>query len=172
MKKKKTKTANKTTENTNNIKNIILILVAIIAIIVVFVLSTTLGPKGNNIINNFNVSDFKNVAVIGIGEYKASFAFEGASIIFFCSNEEEKCYDELKDLNDIAMENDLTIEYLNVLELVETEKNELDNLLDKKGKTLYPTLLIISDNEIKENISNYISKDEIEKIFSRNGLIK
>jgi len=172
MSKKTKKITNKKTKEENNIKNIILITSVIVVVIIIFILSTKIGPKGNNTLNNFSISELENVSAIGIGEYKASFAYEGTSIIFFCSNEEEKCYDELKKLNDIAKDNDLTIEYLNVLELVETEITELDNLLDKKGKSLYPTLLIIKDNEIKENIDSYISKDEINKLFKKNNLLK
>lgn len=172
MKKKKNKSINKNNKKENNIKSIVLIVLSIIMVIIVFILSTKLGPKGNKIINNFNISDFENVSAIGLGEYKASFAYDGVSIIFFCSNEEEKCYDELKDLNLVAKENKLTIEYLNILELVEDEKNELDNLLDKKGKALFPTLLIINNNEIKENIDTYISENEIVELFKKQGLIK
>lgn len=172
MKKKIKKKVSKKTEKESNIKNIILIIGAIIVVIIVFLVSTKMGPNGNNIINNFSISEFENVTAVGLGEYKASFAHEGNSIFFFCSNEEEKCYDMLKDLNNVAKDNEIMIEYLNVLELVETEISELDNLLDKKGKSLYPTLLIIKDGEIKENINTYISKTEIKKIFTQNDLMK
>lgn len=172
MKKKTKKKVNQNTEKNNNIKNIILIVGVVLVVIIVFLLSTKMGPKGNNVINNFSISEFENVTAVGIGEYKASFAHEGNSIFFFCSNEEEKCYDMLKDLNKVAKDNEVMIEYLNVLELVETETSELDNLLDKKGKELYPTLLIIKDGEIKENINTYISKNEINKLFKQNDLLK
>lgn len=172
MNKKTKKNNNKKTEKANNIKNIILIIGVVLVILIIFILSIQMGPKGNHVVNNFSISDFENVTAVGIGEYKASFAHDGASIFFFCSNEEEKCYDMLKDLNDYAKDNELMIEYLNVLELVEEEKNELDNLLDKKGKSLYPTLLIINNGEIKENISTYISSEEINKLFKKNDLLK
>ena len=151
MKKKTKKKVNQNTEKNNNIKNIILIVGVVLVVIIVFLLSTKMGPKGNNVINNFSISEFENVTAVGLGEYKASFAHEGNSIFFFCSNEEEKCYDMLKDLNKVAKDNEVMIEYLNVLELRSAFK-VTDGVLTKTkdGSASYYKILNLLNDELED----------------------
>lgn len=164
--KKKIKTNSKT-----NYLNIIFIIISILIILLIFFLSLQPQKKSNSGIFNLNVSEFENINTIGINEFQASLEIDTLSIFFFCSNEEKKCYEELKILNDIAKENKLTIEYINVLELVDLEKEQLNNISNVFNEKYYPNLIISKDKEMKVNINEFSKRDEIIEIFKEYEII-
>lgn len=153
-------------------KNIIFTIVIVIILLIIIALSLKTNQKNNNDIYTFNSTEFTNISVIGIGEYQASLSFNGTSIIFFCSNEEKSCYEELQELDKIAKEYSLIIEYINILELVDSEKEVLTNSSDIFNKTYYPHLVIIENGKIISDSNNYLSGNEIKKVLKKYEIIK
>lgn len=150
----------------------LLIFISVIILIIVIILSTMIKPKEDSLNNNpFDISNFSNVTVIGLMEYFSSFNYQGDSIIFFCSNEEDKCFDELSDLSTIAKEYNLNVEYVNVPELVDSEKEELANNHDEFKESFYPHLIIIKNGQIVNNSNKYLDYEEIKEIFISNKII-
>ena len=166
--KKITKKQIKKTEK----NNVFLILGLIILLVVIIVLSLTVGSSKTPVELPFTTSSFENISIIGINEYKVSLNYDGTSIIFFCSNEKQGCYDELKALNEIAKEKELIIEYVNVDELVDSEKEELKNTNEIFRESYYPVLVVISNKEVVEINNKYLNKEKIEKILKENKIIK
>ena len=166
--KKITKKQIKKTEK----NNVFLILGLIILLVVIIVLSLTVGSSKTPVELPFTTSSFENISIIGINEYKVSLNYGGTSIIFFCSNEKQGCYDELKALNEIAKEKELIIEYVNVDELVDSEKEELKNTNEIFRESYYPVLVVISNKEVVEINNKYLNKEKIEKILKENKIIK
>ena len=143
----------------------LLIKVVLPAVLMIFFLYIMVkGSEENNSttpeIYNFNPEEISsNITAIGVEEFKASMNTKSDSIFFFCSNEEKKCFQELQDLKDF----NINIEYLNILELTDMEKDELNNYeIFKDG--LYPKLIIIKNNSIKY-YGNYLDKEELNKII-------
>ena len=155
----------------SNYANIIFIIVSILILILIVILSLQTEKKSNPDFSNFNISEFENITTIGINEFQASLETDTLSIFFFCSNEDRKCYDELKNLNEIAKENNLIIEYINVLELVDLEKEQLNNTFNIFDDEYYPNLIISKDKKIKTNINEFSNKEEIIKIFKEYEII-
>lgn len=153
-------------------KNIIFTIVIVVILLIIITLSLITNTKNNNDIYTFNSTEFVNVSVIGIGEYQASLSFNGTSIIFFCSNEEKSCYKELRELDKIAKEYKLIIEYINVLELVDSEKEVLTNSSDIFNETYYPHLVIIENGKIITDSDNYLGGNEIKKVLKKYKIIK
>ena len=170
MKTKGDKKKNKQPKETNN-TNIIFIIGSFFIILLIIFLSLQPSKKSTSDPFNFDLSKLENTNVIGINEFQASLEIDDLSIFFFCSNEEKKCYEELKILNDIAKENNLTIEYINILELVEVEKEQLKNIADLFNEDYYPNLIICRDKKIKANINKFLDKDEIIKILKEYEII-
>ena len=116
----------------------------------------------NNSSNNyqFKPEDIgNNIIVIGIEDFKTSIDTKKDSIIFLCSNNNQKCYNMLLNLKNTNM----NIRYLNILELTDKEKDEIKNYeIFKDG--LYPKLIVIKNNSIKY-YSNYLNKEELNKIL-------
>lgn len=164
---KSTKKTNKKQEKTN----IFFIAGLIILLVIIIVLSLTLGSKNSPIELPFETSSFQNISSIGVNEYKVSLNYEGTSIIFFCSNEKQGCYDELKALNEIAKEKELIIEYINVDELVESEKEDLKKSHEIFKEKSYPVLMVISNKQVLETNNEFLNKKEIEKILKENKII-
>jgi len=169
MKNKSIKSRKKEKIKKNN--NIIIILISVILIIIIFFISSKLEKKDNNEIFNFNSSEFKNITMIGLYEYQASLNFDGTSIIFFCSNEDKECYEELKILNSLSSDIGISIEYLNVSELVETEKEQLINTSDLFKEQYFPYLIIINNKEIKDYSNQFQSEEEIKTMFKNSKII-
>ena len=67
----------------------------------------------------------------------------------------------LKDIHDINK--DTGIEYINVLELVDSEKEDLKSYEMFKND-LYPKLIIIKNNNIKY-YDSFLSKEELNRIL-------
>lgn len=152
--------------------NIIFIVIIIIILLIIVALSLKTNSKNNNGIYTFNSTEFTNISVIGMGEYQASLNFNGTSIIFFCSNEEESCYKELKELDKIAKEYSLIIEYINVLELVDSEKEILTNSSDIFNNDFYPHLVIIQNGKVISDSNKYLNGNEIKKELKKYEIIK
>jgi len=155
----------------DNKKNIVFILLIVIILSFIIILSLNVNKKKKNDLFYFSQSDFQYITTIGLFEYKASLGFEGTSIIFFCTNDSKKCYDELKDLNEIAEENELNIEFINVEELEEEEKKELSNLTNIFNEKYYPNLLIIKNKQIVNNTNKHLNKKEIKNLFKKYEII-
>ncbi len=163
-KKKIKKESKKTT-----IKNLIFIFIVIFIIGIIFILSNNTNKKDNNGLFYFNTSEFSNITAIGLPEYQASLNYEYKSIIFICSNESEDCYNTLNNLNSVGKDKNISIEYLNVLELVEEEKNELLQLLPDFEEKEYPYLVVINEKE-STIYKDYLEKSHIEEILKDNKI--
>ncbi len=116
--------------------------------------------KTNEKVYNFNPREISKVNGIGVQEFEASMATMSDSVFLFCSNEDEKCYQMLVDLHSLGKDE---IEYLNVLELVDSEK-ELLKKYDIFNDSLYPKLIIIKNNKYNY-YSKYLTKEELDKIL-------
>lgn len=169
---KNTKKVSKNQLKKDRNKNIIFIAVILLVLIVIIVLSFNLNNKSSNIKLPFSSSEFKNISVIGIQEYQASLNFDGTSIILFCNNEVKACYDELKELDKIAEEHKIIIEYVNVAELVESEKTELSAITNIFDDDYYPNLIIINNKNILNNSNEYLTGNEIEDLLKKHEIIK
>ena len=110
-------------KNRERIKNIIFVIVILVLIMIIVVMSSMVKSRDSNYV--FNSSDFENIMVIGLSEYASSYDVDSPSIVYFGSNDDEKSHEQLKILNDLAGEYDLLIEYIDVLELVDSEKERL-----------------------------------------------
>ena len=111
-------------------------------------------------IYNFNPEEISsNITAVGLEEFKASINTKSDSIFLFCSNEERKCYEQLQALSSL----NINIEYLNVLELTNSEKDELKNYEMFKNN-LFPKLIIIKNGSIKY-YSDYLNTEELSKII-------
>ena len=167
VKKKQTKKK----KDNHIVKNIIYIISTIFIIYVIFIISNNTNKKDNNGLFTFDTSSFSNITAIGVSEYEASLNYDGQSVIFVCSNESKDCYNMLEHLNDIGKKNNINIEYLNVLELVEEEKNLLTKILPKYAEKDYPFLNVL--NADKSIIfDEFLEKDTIEEILKENKIIK
>ena len=162
------KKANKESKK-STIKNLIFIFVVIFIIGIIFILSNNTNKKDNSGFFYFNTSEFSNITAIGLPEYQASLNYEEKSIIFICSNESNDCYNTLKNLNSVAKDKNISIEYLNILELVEEEKNELKKLLPSFEEKGYPYLVVINEKE-STIYKDYLEKSHIEEIFKENKI--
>lgn len=155
------------------IKNLIFILLVLILIIIIFVLSLNNQAKRDaDEVYNFNITEFENITPIGINEYIASLNFDGASIIFFCTNESKDCYHELTSLNSIAKENNLYIEFINVLELADSEKKQLKEISSYFKDSYYPNLMIIQNKKVIFNSNIYLIEEEIISLLEEYEIIK
>lgn len=168
-KKKNKASTTKTNKDNNLIKNIIFIIAVIIIICLVFVLSLNIGNKDKN--SNFDISEYTNITSIGLYEFEASFNHDGISVFLFCNTEEEKCQNEIKVLDEIGKEKNISFEYLNVIELVDSEIERLENISDIFKKQKYPNLIIMKSGEIVNNTNKYAEKEEIERILKENKVI-
>ena len=153
-------------------KNIIFTIVIVIILLIIIALSLKTNQKNNNDIYTFNSTEFTNISVIGIGEYQASLSFNGTSIIFFCNNCKGTWHFSIHQLDKIAKEYSLIIEYINILELVDSEKEVLTNSSDIFNKTYYPHLVIIENGKIISDSNNYLSGNEIKKVLKKYEIIK
>jgi hypothetical protein len=152
--------------------NIVFIVIIAIILLLIIALSLKTNSKNNGNIFTFNSTEFANISVIGIGEYQASLNFNGTSIIFFCSNEEKSCYEELKELDEIAKKHSLIIEYINILELVDSEKEILASSTDIFNENYYPHLVIIENGNIISDSNKYLNGNEIKEILKKHKIIK
>jgi hypothetical protein len=112
-------------------------------------------------IYNFNPREISNVEGVGVGEFDVSLTTMTDSVFLLCSNEDKKCYQMLVDLHSLGKDN---IEYLNVLELVDSEKEQLNSYGLFKNKDLYPSLVIIKNGKI-DVYEDFLTKDELNKIL-------
>lgn len=168
---KKSKTTSKKQLKKEQKSNTILILTLVILLVIIIVLSLTIGSKKTSNDLPFSSSEFENISTIGIKEYLASLNYDGTSIIFFCSNEKQECFDELEALDKIAKEKELIIEYINVDELVDVEKEEIktsNNIFDEQ---YYPVLIVVSNREVLHTSNKYLNKGEIENILKEHKII-
>ena len=156
--------------DTNTFKNVIFTVVVIGIIFLVFILSSNIGKKDNSNVN-FDINEYTNITSIGLYEFEASFNHDGLSLFLFCSTEEVKCQNEIKALDEIGKQYNISFEYLNVIELVDSEIERLESTSDIFKKQKYPNLLIMKSREIVNNISRYLEKDEIEKVLKENEVI-
>ena len=121
---------------------------------------------GDNIINSknstnysFSVKNMNNITEVKLEEFKKNIKNKSDSIFFFCSNEDQNCYNMLINLS----EYNKNIKYLNIIKITNIEKDELTNSeIFKDG--LYPKLIIINNNSINY-YSNYLNKEELNKIL-------
>ena len=169
---KSTKKAMKKQIKKTEKNNVFLIAGLTIILVIIIVLSLTVGNRKPPVELPFTTSTFEHVSSIGINEYKVSLNYDGTSIIFFCSNEKQGCYDELKALNEIAKEKELIIEYVNIDELVDSEKEDLKSTNEIFRESYYPVLVVIRNREVIEINNKYLSKEKIEKILKENKIIK
>jgi len=153
-------------------KNLIFVVVTLLIIVIIVILSLNLSKDKKSNFMAFNSAEFANLSVIGIAEYQASLNFDGISIIYFGSNESEECYKQLKELDKIAKDYNLIIEYINVLELVEEEKKQLSNITDIFNEQYYPNLLIINNGKILENKTESLTNNEIKELLRKHEIIK
>ena len=125
-----------------------------------FIKADTSSINSNSTNYSFNPKEISsNITVVGMEEFKTSINTKSDSIFFFCSNEDEACYDML-----VALKNtNKKIKYINVLKLKNIEKDELYNYeMFKDG--FYPKLIIIKNNNINY-YNNYLNKEELNKIL-------
>ena len=172
--KKYIKTNKNKEKKEKNYSSIILVIITILIIILIFFLSSQTGKKPSNSsgIFTFSSTEFESITASGVYEYQASIDTDVTSIFFFCSNEDKDCYNELSTLNKIAKENNLNIEYINVLELVDSEKENLTNISDIFDEDYYPTLVICQNKKIQEYVNNFLDEDEIIVLFKKYEIIK
>ena len=154
------------------IKNIAFSFSIVVALMLIIILSLMSNNKKNSDFHSLDITNFSNISVIGVNEYLASLNFNGTSIIFFCSSEEEACYDELNELDKIAKQYNLIIEYVNVLELVESEKEILSNTTDIFNDNYFPHLLLIQDGKILNDNNKYLKGNEIKEVLKEYEIIK
>ena len=157
--------------NKNNKSNIVFIFLALAVLIVIVIVSLTIKPKSKDDIYDFRSDEFEHITSIGVGEFEASFQIDELSIIFFCSNESRECHEELTTLNDLAGENKLSVEYINVLELVDSEKEYLKSKWAVFKNDYYPNLVIIKDKKIVNNSNTYFNREELTAFLKQNQII-
>lgn len=155
------------------LRNIVFSLVVIIIIVIIMVISFNYhkdsdNPKGAYY---FDILEFKNVSPIGIPQFMAIVGSNEDSVTLFCNNEDINCYNELKSLDKIMGDNNKAIEYINVVELVDSEKETLSELSDIFNGSYYPNLVVIRDGKIVNNSNEFLEKDAIEKFLKDNEFI-
>ncbi len=156
------KKAIKTRDKYNNIFFIAIVMIILVVIVL-------LSFKINS---GTPTKRYQAVAAIGVNEFEVSLVNGADSIIFFCDSNEIKCYDELTALNELVQEEQLYIEYLNIAELVDEEKEKLSSLSSIFASSYYPHLIIIKNKEIVNNSNDYLSKEEILELFRNLEIIK
>lgn len=149
-------------------RNIIITVVIVLLFIVLIILSTKVGGS-NSKRSNFSSSEFENITAAGLAELKTSVDSISKSIFFICDNEDEKCYEELTDLNALAGRYKLSIEYINVKELVASEVEDLKTYLPIFDNELYPKLILVNDDIAYSE--GFQSKSELIKVFKENNFI-
>ena len=149
-------------------RNIIIAVLVILLFVILIFLSTKVGGSDSKR-TSFSSSEFENITAAGIAELKTSVDSVSKSIFFICDNEDEKCYDELTDLNTLAGRYNLSIEYINVKELVDSEIKDLKIYLPIFDKELYPKLILINDDLTYSE--GFQSKSELIKVFKENNFI-
>lgn len=163
----------KTEKKRNNIiNNIIFIGIFIILLIAIIVVSLNIKKEDKTFNTSFSSSEFKNITAIGLYEYEASFAYEGNSVIFFCNNEKRECFDELTDLDEIASKYGISIEYIDILELLEDEKKQLREISNIFNDDFYPNLVLIKDGEVVNNSNKYLNEEDIVDLLSDKEFIE
>ena len=73
----------------------------------------------------------------------------------------------MQALDKIAKEYSLIIEYINILELVDSEKEVLTNSSDIFNETYYPHLVIIKNGKIISDSNDYLNGNEIKKTLKK-----
>lgn len=152
---------------------IFLVFMAIILLGLIF-LSFYIKPKKNdsNELFTFDINDFQNISPIDFEMFKASLYSNDMSIIFLCAYENSQCYDEVNSLNAIARKYELNIEYMDILQLTDMEKAELQEKSDILiADHLFPNLLIIKESKIIDSNSSFVNQDEIIDFFKKNNII-
>lgn len=164
------KTKAKKQKNNNCLKNILYIVISLIIIGVIFVLSTNSSQKDSPI-SNFDITSYSNIVSIGVNEFEASFGHDGMSIVLFCNTEISECQNEIIALNEVGKENNIYFEYINVIELVDSEIEQLENISDIFKTKKYPNLVIINSGEIVNNTNTYLDEKDIERILKDYNVI-
>ncbi len=157
-------------KNNNSLKSIIFVVISFIFIGIIFVLSTK-SSQNESPISNFDITSYSNITSIGINEFEASFGHDGISVILFCSNEIRECQNEIIALNEVGKENNIYFEYINVVELVDSEIEQLETISDIFKQKKYPNLVIINSGEIVNNTNTYLEKKDIEKVLKDYNVI-
>lgn len=164
----------KVTKKNKKNNNIIFLVVMSIILLGLIFLSFYIKPKNGRTkeLFTFNIGEFKNISPIDFEMFKASLNSNDTSIIFFCIYESGQCYNEVNYLNSIAEKYKLNIEYMDILELTDVEKTELQ---EKSGifadENFFPNLLIIKEHKIYDNNNSYLNQDEIIDFFKKNNII-
>ena len=165
------KKSTKKKDNSKKSNIIFLIFMSIILLVLIFLSFYITPKKKNNNLFTFDITELQYISPIDLEMFKASLHYQGMSIIFLCINESEQCYNEVNNLNFVAKNYQLNIEYMNILELVDKEKDELKKQDIIFNDELYPKLLIIKDNKIIDSNNEYLDYDGMINFFKKNSVI-
>lgn len=120
-------------------------------------------------------SEYPNLTMISYDEYKNILDSNEKSIVVIGQTGCAYCEQTKPILDEIAKDDDVTINYLNLTNISEDEFSELMESLDylKEMESIgTPLTLIIENKEVIGHQDGYAEKSVFEKLFKDNNLIK
>ena len=147
-------------KNKKKQQNILPLIIVIVLILILIFIPVFLSSNKDKKIFTFSTSEFKHITAIGVNEFVATMDDSHKSIIFICNNENKDCYDMLTILDSIADERSIYVEYINVLELTDEEREYMQGNYEYLKDSLYPKLLLINNKRVATNDA-FLTKEEI-----------
>lgn len=133
--------------------------------------------KENDFVKDEYVTRYTYIKDIDLNEYKNIKEKEGKTLLVLAQSSCIYCNKAKPYINDIAKENNIEINYIDVLI---TNNNEYDIFYNSydyikeaidNDELATPTFLIIDNGEIKDYLSGFKNKESLEEFLTKNDVI-
>lgn len=107
-------------------------------------------------------------------EYESLISSSKAKLVVMVQTGCSACISAKPVLEEIVLENDITINALNITNLSDEEKNKVSESLDYLSENEWgtPLLLVVKDKKVVDASNGFLDKASYEEFLKKNGFIK